>query len=257
MKRKSAVLFLFLLLLGQCSTEVPDYDDPAVYFSTMQELVVEIAYEPGAEPYVGSTRAIELWSIVLDNLEAIFATRSQPVTVTVPTTLAEMQEIPDQNKSVWTANDVMALASQYRKGTSTQTKGDFFIVFVNGNAAGDDGQADNSVLGFNITGTSVMVMFKEVVAGSSSVALVRKFVEQSTIVHEMGHAFGLVNNGVPMTTSHQDSAHGAHCTNQDCVMYYLNEGAGDLKTFVQNYLISGETVMFGSECLNDTRSYKP
>ncbi len=102
-----------------------------------------------------------------------------------------------------------------------------------------------------------MVMFKEVVAGSSAAALVRKFVEQSTIVHEMGHAFGLVNNGVPMTTSHQDSAHGAHCTNQDCVMYYLNEGAGDLKTFVQNYLISGQTVMYGSECLNDTRSYKP
>lgn len=116
-KRKSAALFLFLLLLGQCSTSTPDYDDPAVYFSTMQQLVVEVAYEPGAAPYVGDTRSIELWSIVADNLEAIFATRTQPVTVTVPTTLAEMQEIPDQNKSVWTAQDVMTLASQYRKGT--------------------------------------------------------------------------------------------------------------------------------------------
>ena len=29
-------------------------------------------------------------------------------------------------------------------------------------------------------------------------------VEQSTIVHEIGHAIGLVNNGVPATTAHHD-----------------------------------------------------
>jgi len=84
---------------------------------------------------------------------------------------------------------------------------------------------------------------------------VPKFVEQSTLIHEMAHALGFVNNGLPLKTAHQDSAHGAHCSNPNCVMYYLNEGKSDMVNFVQQYILSGNTVMMDSQCLQDAQSF--
>ncbi len=71
----------------------------------------------------------------------------------------------------------------------------------------------------------VIAMFKDVIASTNSLTNpnTSRYVEQSTIVHEVAHAIGLVNNGISLTSAHQDSPHGAHCTNDRCVMYYTNE----------------------------------
>ncbi|HEY1079471.1 MAG TPA: hypothetical protein VGE46_05215, partial [Bdellovibrio sp.] len=82
-----------------------------------------------------------------------------------------------------------------------------------------------------------------------------KYVEQSTLVHEMGHALGFVNNGVTLASAHQDTAHGAHTTNPNCVMYWQNEGASDLASFVQNFITNNTTVMWGAEVLQDARNF--
>jgi hypothetical protein len=95
-------------------------------------------------------------------------------------------------------------------------------------------------------------MFKPVIASAASLPNVRKFVEQSTLVHEFGHAVGLVNNGVAMVSAHQDTAHGAHDTSSACVMYYANEGASDAAQFAQRYITTGNEVIFDSACLADT-----
>ncbi|MEN0059089.1 MAG: hypothetical protein AAGB31_09655, partial [Bdellovibrio sp.] len=113
------------------------------------------------------------------------------------------------------------------------------------------------VIGVSLTGTPIIAIFKDVVQSTSGNpnGAVPKFVEQSTMVHEMGHALGFVNNGVPMVTSHQDTAHGAHTTNSNCVMYWLNEGTSDLTQFVLHYINSGNTVMWGSQVLQDAQAY--
>jgi hypothetical protein len=78
-----------------------------------------------------------------------------------------------------------------------------------------------------------------------------RFVEQATIIHELGHAFGIVDNGVPMVTPHRDTDHGAHCDNDKCVMYYLNEGASDATAFVRDKVLTGNQILFDAHCLAD------
>ncbi|MHB1260767.1 MAG: hypothetical protein ACYC2H_03530 [Thermoplasmatota archaeon] len=46
---------------------------------------------------------------------------------------------------------------------------------------------------------------------------------EAVLVHEFGHAMGLVNNGIPMQRDHEDDAQPGHSTNQDSVMYYAVE----------------------------------
>jgi hypothetical protein len=97
-------------------------------------------------------------------------------------------------------------------------------------------------------------MFKPVIRssvgrdGSTSVA---RFVEQSTLIHEFGHAIGLVNHGMRLTTMHQDTAHGAHCTNDKCTMFWANEGAVSASKFARQYVITGSEILYGAECLAD------
>jgi hypothetical protein len=44
---------------------------------------------------------------------------------------------------------------------------------------------------------------------------------QGTIlVHEMGHLLGLVNNGVPMVTPHEDPEEAHHDADEDCVLHH-------------------------------------
>jgi hypothetical protein len=108
-----------------------------------------------------------------------------------------------------------------------------------------------SVLGVSLGNTGVIAMFKDVIRSTDVVGLpnIVRFVEQSTIVHELAHAFGLVNNGVPMTTPHQD--HGAHCDNDACTMFFANEGATDAAKFVRDRVLTGSTILFDDNCLAD------
>lgn len=51
-------------------------------------------------------------------------------------------------------------------------------------------------------------------------------VERIAVVHEAGHLLGLVNNGTPMVTPHEDTGHPRHSTNPASVMYWEVEGGG-------------------------------
>lgn len=109
------------------------------------------------------------------------------------------------------------------------------------------------MLGVSFGRTGVIVMFKDVIESTGLVAVpnLERFVEQATMIHELGHAIGLVDNGVALTTAHKDEEHGAHCTNEDCVMFWLNEGASDAAQFARDRVSGGDVVLFGDECLAD------
>lgn len=260
----AAILALFLLSPSCSKTSGPtggttSYDNPATFFSTMEELEVEVAYEADAEPFTGNgVGGRKLWDFVGENLASLFAGRPKAVGLYVPKDLADMTEIPSPDATSYSSESILALADRYRVGRSRATKGTFFILFLDGYFE-EDGAVKDNVIGVSITGTTVIAIFKPVVTAvdGGALNLVRKYVEQSTIVHEMGHALGLVNNGVPMVSSHQDAEHGRHCSNDDCGMYFQNEGASDLKEFVLKVISTGNLVIFGDECLNDTRAYRP
>jgi hypothetical protein len=155
-------------------------------------------------------------------------------------------------KSTWTVEEVIELS----KGDTAPTSGEttnFSIYFLNGVF-----KEKPSNIGFHISGTKIMAIFKDVIKSTSTKSdpMVPKYVEQATLVHEMGHALGLVNNGVPMFTPHQDTAHGAHCNKPDCVMYYSNEGTASMIRFVLSAKDKLSLVMFDQECLNDAQNFK-
>ena len=109
------------------------------------------------------------------------------------------------------------------------------------------------MLGVSIGDTGVIAMFKDVIRSTSLIAFpnVVRFVEQSTLIHELAHSIGLVDNGVPLTTAHKDAEQGAHCNDDRCVMFFLNEGAADAAEFARQAVVSGDTILFDDQCLAD------
>ncbi|WP_374033975.1 hypothetical protein ACES2I_15360 [Bdellovibrio bacteriovorus] len=233
------------------------YSNSRIYFKNTAKISMEIYYETGSEPFTGTTLSgMNYWQILEDNLTAIFQYRNTAPTITVPKSLAEMTAIPAQGKTEWTGIDIVNLHKQYHSQLPTSAESRFYLYFLDGNYSTGSGP-ETGVIGVSLGGTPIIAIFKDVVrsSGANPNGIVPKYVEQSTLVHEMGHALGFVNNGVPMVTAHQDTAHGAHSTNSDCVMYWLNEGASDLSNFLQNYISSGDTVMWGPEVLQDAQAY--
>jgi hypothetical protein len=47
--------------------------------------------------------------------------------------------------------------------------------------------------------------------------------EATVMLHELGHLFGLVNNGLPMVQDHEDTEHPAHDHDDACLMFWAAE----------------------------------
>ncbi len=220
------------------------------------KLTIAVFYEQGAEPYTDTVSpvpgfpAVKVWDVLESNLKAMFPGK----TITVPKDLVEMAKINDQNQTTWTINEVKSLGDSLGQPSVNDTTV-LNVFFVNGYADG----GSNVIGQYILPNTRTIVIYKDVVVASSSgtnSAATQRYVEQATIVHEVGHAVGLVNSGIPMTSSHEDPAHAPHCNNPDCVMYYKNEGTADLVGYITNHLLKLNPVMFDSACLNDVTSYK-
>jgi hypothetical protein len=269
MKLKKIVLsilsFIFMLVLFQnCSSKsslsdvnLYPFSNSNLYFKNTQRIIVEVYYDVGAEPFVGTFNfGKDYWDILDDNIQAIFQYRSQQPEITVPKQLSEMYALPNQDHLSWTIADIDSLNSHYKQKNSSQEEAHFYLYFLNG-YFNDETNDHPEIIGLNINGTPIIAIFKDVIknSGISPSGPIPKYVEQSTMVHELGHALGFVNNGVPMALNHQDKEHGTHTTNKDCVMYWQNEGLGDLKLFVQKFITTNETVLWGPEVLNDAKAY--
>lgn len=273
-KKDSVSPLLAFLLVRSAATAASNaaagtssYDSISTYYSTMTTLNIQVVYESDASPYAGTFsnpftgNTKNVWDILDDNVKEVFKNRSTSVTTSIPKTLSSMTSISSQNKTKWTVSDIISFAKTYRTSQSTQTTGNFFVAFVNGYYSSDGSSQNTNVIGVNVTNTPYIIIFKQVVSSTGdstpSGTATKVYVEQSTLVHEMGHALGLVNNGVTMTSSHQDTSNGKHCTDTTCVMYYANEGTSALVTFLQNYIKTGSNIMFKTDCLNDTQKYTP
>jgi predicted Zn-dependent protease len=247
MFRASILLLFFICGCGQTHKKSSDVMQDISNLYSSPQIKVSVYYESGAEPFTGGYATIKYWDLLQKNLEALFQSRATLPTMTVPKELTDMTNIPSNNKSTWSIDDVLSLS----KTLPAESGLTFKVIFVNGLAQ----QGDN-IIGFHISGTQIIVIFKDVIKKTGAdTDLVPKYVEQSTLVHEMGHALGLVNNGLPMQSPHQDVANGAHCNKTDCVMYYANEGASSMTAFASKAAANLSVVMFDQQCLNDAHAY--
>lgn len=226
---------------------------PAELFGAATSVVrLEVDYAPGAEPYTGAAGLFgDTWALSEANLGRLF----QGKTLELPHTLVEMQaldDVDDGGDGAFTIDEILAIADAHRDEPSSGDLATFYGLWLDGMYA-DGAGAQDGVLGVSLGNTGVIAMFKPVIASTGSIAFpnLERFVEQTVLIHELGHGAGLTNNGIPMLSPHQDEAHGAHCTNDHCVMYWLNEGASDAAEFARRYVVSGDTIVFAEDCLAD------
>lgn len=251
MKTLTLLLLLSFVSCGKTtsrkSSEVRQ--DVSKIFQSSQ-INVHVYYEEGAEPYTDRLPLLRmsLWDLFQTNMDALF--EGKGIQVKAPKTIEEMIKLSPQKKNKWKIQEILSLS---RSQALRASKGviDFQIFFVNGFA--DEGE---QIIGYHIDDSYVMAIFKNVVKNSSNGdSMVPKYVEQATLIHEMGHAIGLVDNGLPMSTPHHDSRNKAHCSNPKCVMYFENEGAGSLINYVSKVKEELNLVMFDAQCLQDAKNF--
>jgi predicted Zn-dependent protease len=224
------------LLLSACGGgSLPD-----LFSSEVSQLVVEVDYQAGAAPYTEQS----IWTIFSANVEQLFL--NVPRGIVIPQALGAMERIDDIQRQSFDTEDLVSISRAYRDQTDTISRRSFHVLFLDGYLQ-QSGRTRTDVIGVSVEGTGIIAIFKPVLRQAGN----PRFVEQSTLVHEFGHAVGLVNLGLPLTSSHHDSENGAHCTNRDCVMFHLHEGRADLMSFYQRYLRTRSPVLFGKECLDD------
>lgn len=211
-------LFLFTFIFYSCSDQPTQVDDdPSADFSHTQnpgtsneafvtsddfdELVVEIQYMPGVEPRQES----------IDNLQEFLEKHLDKASVTILTP----QEIPSGDQDSYTANEVRDLEDEHRETFTEGSTLASYAIFL-------DGEFDNgNVLGIAYYNTST-AYFGETIDRISGGATQpsRVQIESTVFNHEFGHLMGLVNNGTDMQEDHHDSDNGAHCTEEECLMFH-------------------------------------
>ncbi|WP_168210307.1 hypothetical protein [Persicimonas caeni] len=108
------------------------------------------------------------------------------------------------------------------------------VLFLDGHYERDT--ADTQILGLSWANRNVVVFkerLDETCANDSGETLrrrglVEKACQQTELAiwtHEVGHALGLVANGLPMVDDHQDPAHPHHDHNDACVMHWAYDRA--------------------------------
>jgi hypothetical protein len=228
--------------------KVPGDGGAGVFDPAITKVTVEIDYEAGQEPFTGTIPAFgDTFDITVTNIDRLFSGKK---TLAIPRTVAQMQSIGNVADEELTVADLVEIAAAHRDHHDSATEKTYYILFVSGFFADANGP-NNAVLGVSLGDTGVIAMFKDVVRSSSNLSNIQRYVEQSTMVHELAHGIGLVNNGVPLTTAHQDTAHGAHCTDTSCVMYWQNEGVSGMTAWATQFVLSSNTILFKPDCLAD------
>ena len=250
---KTPVLVLLFLGMSSCSDSetalVPADNFVSNFHTNTRSLTIQVGYEEGASPFV-KYNTFDAWDVCKQNITDLLDTRG--INLKVPVGIEEMTNLGALEQNNYTRENLESFAQRIQKfNNSTANKG-IVILFLDGYYI-TDGTPDQSLLGINLNGTEVIAVFKPVVMSASKSNSEQALIEQSTIVHEIGHALGLVNNGVPVTSAHHDSDHGAHCTNTDCVMYWQNRGA-KIQQFIQPFLLTGKVQLFGNQCKSEIKA---
>ena len=200
-----------------------------------EKLVLEIVYVEGFKPTENTIAAFR--NFLINRLK-----KSQGVDI-------EMREIPSPEKSRYTIQDIISQEINNRTKYTNGNEIAVFAMFLDGDYA--DNTQNSSVLGIAYRNTSFVIFEKTVKDFTQGVLAPSLEVLETTVVnHEFGHLLGLVNAGSPLQSDHQDTEHGKHCTEQDCLMYYTAEtGEG-----IINMLSGGSVPSLDAQCIADLQA---
>lgn len=211
-----------------------------------RHIIVEIDAMVGATPSFAALKmGVSPWLVLERNLEAIappsFAGLSTPHSE------EEVGPLDAAAGGVFSDDDIRGLAERHRDLGGDELDAHFHILFLNGEYAGNTERARARAV--NIGDTRIIAVFGAAAADDSDF---ERMAEQSALVHELGHAFGLINLGIRDISHHSDPSSPQHCSEKDCVMGTYSTVSNAATRFLQG----GEVpVLFGSKCLEDVANY--
>jgi hypothetical protein len=188
---------------------------------------IEIQYMPGFAPDAAAVNHLQVMLAGLLN-------KSAGITVV-------SKEIPASSNTTLSANDLWTIEKNNRTAFTNGSEIAIYVLYTNGN------YTESNVLGIAYKNTSVAVFGKKIHDNSGGIGQANRTKLEATVLeHELGHLLGLVDLGSSMQTSHKDAAHGNHCSNNNCLMYYASETSDIL-----GFLITGNIPALDANCKAD------
>ena len=171
-------------------------------------MVIEIDYAPGYMPETSSTDLIK---------QRVSEVCDKPEGITV-----KLTETDFDNQGTWTADGVRSSGWEH-KSNDPMTGSTLYwqAIFPQGT------YNDDSVLGVAVDASTVAI-FGDSVEEAKGPIFSRpsaEEVENSVLVHEIGHLLGLVNRVYTSPVDHEDKDHPGHSNNEDSVMYWAVESS--------------------------------
>ena len=193
-------------------------------------LTVQIQYMPGFQPD----------QTAISNLNSFLNSRlNKPGQIQIV-----QEQIAASGDTAYTIDDVVNEENKSRTTFSQPGEIGVYFLFTDNSYSGSA-----NTLGAAYYNTSVVVFGKTIFNYSGGLGQINRTILETTVMeHEFGHILGLVDIGSPMVTNHLDSAHGNHCNNNKCLMYYEVENTNVIGMF-------GEMVpSFDANCVADLKA---
>lgn len=198
--------------------------------SKYKSLKIEVQYMPGFAP---DNNALSQ----LQSFLSTYLNKPNGITVT-------MKEIQAANSATLSADQVRDIEKKNRSVFSGGDEIVVYILYTNGE------YTSSQTLGIAYRNTSAAIFGKTIKDNSGGIGQVSRTRLESTVLqHELGHLLGLVDNGTDMQTPHKDAAHGSHCNNSNCLMYYASE-----TTDILGVLLTGNVLSLDANCIADLRA---
>lgn len=151
------------------------------------------------------------------------------------------KEIAASSSQALSVNDIVQIERNNRTVFTSGSQLGVYVLYTNGN------YTDASTIGVAYKNTSVALFGKKIHDNSGGVGQTSRTKLEATVAeHEFGHLLGLVDIGSPMQTNHKDAAHGSHCSNSNCLMYYASETTDAL-----GFLLTGSIPSLDANCRAD------
>ena len=205
-------------------------------------LLIEAAYVTGFRPTSETMNNFETYlrnRTFKNDIQVVYRELASPNEETL--TLQEIADLESENRTAY--NDGQTLA--------------IYIYFADAPSDSDDEDEGIVTLGAVYRNTS-MVIHEGVVRklANRSALITISDVETSTLNHEFGHLFGLVDLGTAMVNPHEDPDAENHCDIAGCLMRAeLEFGGGMMSVLEKSKLSKGVAVpTLDAECILDLQN---
>lgn len=199
-----------------------------------KELIVEIHYVSGSN--VSAT--------TLNNIKSFLKEHTTKDTIIFTSSV-----ISSAGNTALSNEEVFSLEEKYRSRFTENNSLAVHILLLDANSKADED--DSKVLGIAYLNTSIALFMNSIESQSGGLNQPNGTTLQSTTLqHEFGHLFGLVNKGATMVTNHEDNKNEGHCDDENCLMYF-SVGSGNPEA-----LTNGIIPEFDQNCLSDLSNLK-